>query len=107
MRTFYELHGRGLVSLPRLATSQDVVNQTDPNTIVVGDTVFRITVPSAFNTETVPWSPPTAPQLRPPSPRRVTNPPTPPSSPTLRPPGKAPPPPMFPTRKAAGQEKEC
>lgn len=57
MRTFYELHGRGLVSLPRLATTQDVVNQTDPNTIVVGDTVFRITVPSAFNTDTGQWKP--------------------------------------------------
>jgi defect-in-organelle-trafficking protein DotC len=57
MRTFYELHGRGLVSLPRLATSQDVVNQTDPNTIIVGDTVFRITVPSSFNTNTGSWKP--------------------------------------------------
>ncbi|WP_025139619.1 type IV secretory system conjugative DNA transfer family protein [Achromobacter sp. DH1f] len=57
MRTFYELHGRGLVSLPRLATSQDVVNQTDPNTIIVGDTVFRITVPSSFNTDTGRWKP--------------------------------------------------
>ncbi|AXA80649.1 LysM domain-containing protein 5 (plasmid) [Achromobacter xylosoxidans] len=57
MRTFYELHGRGLVSLPRLATTQDVVNQTDPNTIVVGDTVFRITVPSAFNTDPGQWKP--------------------------------------------------
>lgn len=57
MRTFYELHGRGLVSLPRLATTQDVVNQTDANTIVVGDTVFRITVPSSFNTDTNNWRP--------------------------------------------------
>lgn len=59
MRTFYELHGRGLVSLPRLATTQDVVNQTDANTIVVGDTVFRITVPSSFNTDTNNWRPTT------------------------------------------------
>lgn len=59
MRTFYELHGRGLVSLPRLATTQDVVNQTDANTIVVGDTVFRITVPSSFNTDTKNWRPTT------------------------------------------------
>lgn len=57
MRTFYELHGRGLVSLPRLATTQDVVNQSDPNTIIVGDTVFRITVPSSFNTDTSRWKP--------------------------------------------------
>ncbi|ADP20115.1 MULTISPECIES: type IV secretory system conjugative DNA transfer family protein [Achromobacter] len=59
MRTFYELHGRGLVSLPRLATTQDIVNQTDANTIVVGDTVFRITVPSSFNTDTKNWRPTT------------------------------------------------
>lgn len=59
MRTFYELHGRGLVSLPRLATTQDIVNQTDANTIIVGDTVFRITVPSSFNTDTKNWRPTT------------------------------------------------
>ncbi|MPS81715.1 MAG: LysM peptidoglycan-binding domain-containing protein [Achromobacter sp.] len=73
MRTFYELHGRGLVSLPRLATSQDVVNQTDPNTIVVGDTVFRITVPSAFNTDTGRWKPTTGTAPTPSIPAQSTN----------------------------------
>lgn len=60
MRTFYELHARGMVSLPQLAQTQDVVNQKDPNTIIVGDTVFRITVPSAFDATASHWKPTTA-----------------------------------------------
>lgn len=55
MRTFYELYHRNMVSAPVIAKSQEVVTQDDPNTIVVGDTLFRITQPSHFNTKVSDW----------------------------------------------------
>lgn len=57
MRTFYDLYQRGMVSLPEIARTQDIVNKDDPNTIVVGDTLFRITVNSDFVTKPDRWVP--------------------------------------------------
>ncbi|QYY33644.1 type IV secretory system conjugative DNA transfer family protein (plasmid) [Cupriavidus pinatubonensis] len=57
MRTFYDLYQRGMVSLPEIARTQDIVNRDDPNTIVVGDTLFRITVNSDFVTKPDRWVP--------------------------------------------------
>lgn len=57
MRTFYDLYQRGMVSLPEIARTQDIVNKDDPNTIVVGDTLFRITVNSDFVTKSERWVP--------------------------------------------------
>lgn len=57
MRTFYDLYQRGMVSLPEIARTQDIVNKDDPNTIVVGDTLFRITVNSDFVTKSDRWVP--------------------------------------------------
>lgn len=55
MRTYYDLYQRGMVSAPVITREQDVVNRDDPNTIVVGDTVFRITLNSNFDENTKNW----------------------------------------------------
>lgn len=57
MRTFYKLYQRKILSAPIIAKSQEIVTQDDPNTIVVGDTLFRITMPSEFNTNPSKWRP--------------------------------------------------
>lgn len=48
MRRYFELFQRGMVSAPVIASSTDVVTRDDPNTLVVGNTVIRITVPVDF-----------------------------------------------------------
>ena len=48
MRRYFELFQRGMVSAPVIASSTDVVVRDDPNTLVVGNTVIRITVPVNF-----------------------------------------------------------
>lgn len=55
MRTFYDLYQRGMVSAPIIASSQEIVTQPDANTIIVGDTLFRITMPAEFNTDHSEW----------------------------------------------------
>ena len=55
MRTFYELYQRQMVSAPIIAKSQEIVTQDDKNTIVVGDTLFRITAPSEFKVDPKKW----------------------------------------------------
>lgn len=55
MRTFYDLYQRNMVSAPIIAKSQEIVTQDDPNTIVVGDTLFRITMPAQFQTNPEAW----------------------------------------------------
>lgn len=57
MRTFYDLYQRNMVSAPIIAKSQEIVTQDDPNTIVVGDTLFRITMPAQFKTNPEQWKP--------------------------------------------------
>lgn len=49
MRLFYELHAQGMVSLPQIASATDAVVSRDPNAVVIGQTVFRITADSSFN----------------------------------------------------------
>ncbi|MGG6318548.1 type IV secretory system conjugative DNA transfer family protein [Stenotrophomonas geniculata] len=56
MRVFYDLYQRNMVSAPVIAKSQEIVTQDDPNTIVVGDTFFRITMPSEFKTNPGKWN---------------------------------------------------
>lgn len=48
MRRFYELVQRGMVSAPVIATATDIMQREDPNTISVGNTVFRITSSADF-----------------------------------------------------------
>ena len=55
MRTFYDLYQRNMVSAPIIAKSQEIITQDDPNTIVVGDTLFRITMPAQFQTDPEKW----------------------------------------------------
>jgi len=64
MRTFYELYQRNMVSAPIIAQAQQIVTQDDPNTIVVGDTLFRITLPAQFKTDHEKWRALTAETLK-------------------------------------------
>lgn len=57
MRRYFDLYGRGMVSAPVIATSTDVVKRDDPNTLIVGNTVIRITVPVDFVDSPQAWVP--------------------------------------------------
>jgi defect-in-organelle-trafficking protein DotC len=48
MRLFYELHAAGMVTAPQIASATNAVVSKDPNVVVVGQTIFRITAPSGF-----------------------------------------------------------
>lgn len=55
MRLFYTLYQRGLVSAPKFATAIEAVSKPDPNTIIIGDSVFRITAQPEFNDNGKTW----------------------------------------------------
>lgn len=55
MRTFYDLYQRNMVSAPVIGKSQEIVTMDDPNMMVVGDTQFRITMPSSFKADPAKW----------------------------------------------------
>ena len=55
MQLFYELYARGLVSAPTFASATQSVSRPDPNTIVIGESVFRITSQPAFEAEAQHW----------------------------------------------------
>jgi defect-in-organelle-trafficking protein DotC len=57
MRRYYDLYARGMVSAPVIVSSTDVVKRDDPNTLVVGNTVIRITVPVDFVENAQRWKP--------------------------------------------------
>jgi len=57
MRRYYDLYARGMVSAPVIVASTDVVKRDDPNTLIVGNTVIRITVPVDFVENTERWKP--------------------------------------------------
>lgn len=57
MRRYFDLYSRGMVSAPVIASDTDVVVRDDPNTLVVGNTVIRITVPVGFVEKTSDWRP--------------------------------------------------
>src|SRR3546814_16141158 len=44
-----------MVSAPYIASSQEIVTQDDPNTMSVGDTTFRITIPSSLDPTVANW----------------------------------------------------
>lgn len=48
MRRYFDLWQRGMVSAPIIATANDLVVRDDPNSISVGNTLFRITAPTDF-----------------------------------------------------------
>lgn len=55
MRLFYTLYARGLVSAPKFAAATDTVTRPDPNTIIIGDSVFRISAQPEFNRNSSDW----------------------------------------------------
>lgn len=57
MRRYYDLFKRGIVTAPQIASASSIISRTDPNTIVIGDTVFSITVAPNFNEQTDKWVP--------------------------------------------------
>lgn len=57
MRRFYQLYARGMVTAPTVVTSSSVIDREDPNTIVVGGTVFRITEDTVFVDNDKNWKP--------------------------------------------------
>lgn len=56
MRRFYNLVQRGVVTAPIIATATDLMTRDDPNTVSVGNTIFRITSPTDF-TQPGAWVP--------------------------------------------------
>ncbi|MDL5034350.1 type IV secretory system conjugative DNA transfer family protein [Pelomonas sp. APW6] len=57
MRRFYELYARGMVTAPTVLASSSVINREDPNTVAVGETVFRITAGTTFVDDDRSWQP--------------------------------------------------
>jgi defect-in-organelle-trafficking protein DotC len=57
MRRYFDLYARGMVSAPVIASSTDIALRDDPNTLVVGNTVIRITVPVDFIENSDGWKP--------------------------------------------------
>lgn len=56
MRKYFELWRRGMVSAPIIATASEIVQREDANTINVGNTLFRITAPTDFQSHKQ-WTP--------------------------------------------------
>jgi defect-in-organelle-trafficking protein DotC len=57
MRRFFDLHARGMVSKPQVIAADSVIDREDPNTVVVGSTVFRIVKQSDFVEQYQLWKP--------------------------------------------------
>jgi defect-in-organelle-trafficking protein DotC len=57
MRRYYDLYQRGIVTAPKIVSAGSVANITDPNTIVIGDTVFSVSVAAGFVDKTERWVP--------------------------------------------------
>ena len=56
MRLFYDLWKRGMVTIPVVASAQTMVDHENPNTISVGNTMFRITRQAGFE-DSSRWKP--------------------------------------------------
>lgn len=57
MRRFFDLHARGMVSKPQVIAADSIIDREDPNTVVVGSTLFRIVRQSDFVEEFQLWRP--------------------------------------------------
>ena len=57
MRRYFDLYAAGMVSAPVIVSSTEIAMREDPNTLVVGNTIIRITVPSDFVDRTDHWKP--------------------------------------------------
>lgn len=56
MRRYFDLWQRGMVSAPIIASNTDLVLREGPNTISVGNTLYRITAPTDFRVHQQ-WTP--------------------------------------------------
>ena len=57
MRRYYDLFKRGMVSAPMIVAASSVSSIKDPNTIVLGDVVFSVTVAAGFIENPNAWVP--------------------------------------------------
>ncbi len=57
MRRYFDLYKRGMVSAPVIAAASQITDTRDPNTMVVGDTVIRVTEQVKFVGQTDKWVP--------------------------------------------------
>lgn len=57
MERYYDLWKRGVVSAPVIAQVDTLVDRTDPNTLIVGGAVIRVTVPADFVETPGKWVP--------------------------------------------------
>lgn len=57
MRRYFDLYVQGMVSAPVIVAATDVAVREDANTLVVGNTIIRITVPSDFVVKPQAWRP--------------------------------------------------
>lgn len=55
MRLYYELAARGLVSAPAIAAATESVSNPDPNTLIIGETMIRITQQPIFEKDGNKW----------------------------------------------------
>ncbi len=57
MRNYFDLYQRGIVSAPVIVSNTDVVNNDDPNVLLIGDTLIRITMQPKFVSDPERWVP--------------------------------------------------
>lgn len=57
MRRYFELFERGMVSAPMLVSDTEVVSMDDPNTLLVGNTIIRISSNASFVQRSDQWKP--------------------------------------------------
>lgn len=57
MRRFYKLYKAGMVTAPVIASALTVADTSDPNVLVVGNTVIRVVVDAKFVGNTDKWVP--------------------------------------------------
>lgn len=57
MRNYFDLYQRGIVSAPVIVSNTDVVNNDDPNVLLIGDTLIRITMQPKFVSDPESWVP--------------------------------------------------
>lgn len=55
MRLFFDLFERGLVTAPTIATATEAISRPNPNTLIIGETIFRVTAQPTFNADDKTW----------------------------------------------------
>lgn len=57
MERYYDLYKRGVVSAPVIAQASGIADKKDPNTLVIGNTVIRVTIGAEFVDNANKWVP--------------------------------------------------